>query len=293
MGCVCISPIFCLDDSNKEGNQTINDGQTGFSGSTGSYSDILASNSNSRPATANQSRPASSVKLSRPTSALARPSSAVDQEADQDITEEVATPDQKAESNIDEIDDAPKAAPSVTHSEVSKTIDVVEGKGNDVKLPVKVVEKVDKVQPSEVAKNATEAIDKGSKVNNVRRPSVAKEEVKKQPVPKVGKSVNERKTVGRHAAPGRGVPPKLSKPMDNKAGNKSEKNEPEKASLNKTVLEGEGLLENISETVSKLDPVSGDGHMEGEDNTGTLLIGIILIKGILKKKTVCKFLNRS
>jgi hypothetical protein len=292
MGCVCISPTFCLDDSNQEGNQTINDEQTGFSGSTGSYSDILASNPNSRPATAAQSRPASSTKLSRPSSALARPTSAVKQEEKDDKTDKVAV-DINSKSNNDAIDVAVKAGSKIDQIKISKTDDSIEEKREVVKLPEKAVVKDVEVKSLEIERNGAEVKDKEVKaLKNDRRPSGAKVEEKKQPVPKAGKNVNERKTVGKQVTPGRGVPPKLPK-SEKKA---AEKDTSSKAGLNKTVLEGEGLLENISEPVSKLDPVSGDGHMEvdgdlakvmkGHDNTGTLLIGFLSIKKL-------KILSRS
>ncbi|XP_060575219.1 trichohyalin-like isoform X10 [Ruditapes philippinarum] len=279
------------DDSNQEGNQTINDEQTGFSGSTGSYSDILASNPNSRPATAAQSRPASSTKLSRPSSALARPASAVKQEEKDDKMGKVAV-DINSKSNNDTIDVAVKAGSKIDQIKISKTDDSIEEKSEVVKLPEKAVVKDVEVKSVEIERNGAEVKGKEEKaLKNDRRPSGAKVEEKKQPVPKAGKNVNERKTVGKQVTPGRGVPPKLPK-SEKKA---TERDTSSKAGLNKTVLEGEGLLENISEPVSKLDPVSGDGHMEvdgdlakvmkGHDNTDAHAIAAELDALGLRKKS--------
>ncbi|XP_053396241.1 calponin homology domain-containing protein DDB_G0272472-like isoform X2 [Mercenaria mercenaria] len=288
------------DGSNKEVQQTINDEQTGFSGSTGSYSDILASNSNSRPATATQSRPASSLKLSRPTSASARPLSATEHERDQDKTvvggnQDVSKDAEIAVSNKDDNDVALKTGSIQNESETTKTGERNLEKTDTVKQPDKLANNDYLRKPPDIGRNdkdktfAVEGKDKDdmSKKNhksgeldapklNLKKQS---DEKRPQPVPKTGKSNNERKTVGKHITPGRGVPPKLPKPDHKSKQKENEKQKDDnvdvssKETLDKTVVEGEGLLETVSEHVSKLDKVSGDGNMEADVDVSAVMDG--------------------
>lgn len=70
MLCISVWCIFCIDGINSEDIQTANGEQTGFSGSSVSYSDILVDDKLSELEIVSQSRNSSTQKLSRPSSVI-------------------------------------------------------------------------------------------------------------------------------------------------------------------------------------------------------------------------------
>lgn len=308
--------MYSLDGSSKEEIKTLDDDQTGFSGSTDSYSDILASDKNSRPETANQSRPASSLKLSRPTSSLARPSSVAenqdiqdkvqdDLDANQDLIEEKEENDKKNDNEdanreiledvgVQDIREDSKQDTSKAREENTEENGAVDQSLKQVRNE-KLTPLVDPNENNSQSKVSVESKAKPNMLLNSQKqtgksdskPEAKKEqEIKRtQPVTKVGKSVNDKKTVGKHVAAGRGVPPKQTKTTNyntdkSQKGVEIDKNSIKKLSadtgLGRTVVEGEGLLDTFSEQNSKLDEVFGVGKLGGDssgikkehDNTG-------------------------
>lgn len=300
--------MYSLDGSSREETKTLDDEQTGFSGSTDSYSDILASDKNSRPVTANQSRPASSLKLSRPTSALARPSSVAedqdiqdkvqnDLDANQDLIEKEEENDKKnynEDANVEIMEDVVVQVKSEdSKQETSEAVEenTKENGAVDQSLKPEKNEKLTTlVDPTENNFQSKVSVESKAKpnisMNNEKqtgkpasKPEAKKEqEIKRtQPVPKVGKSINDKKTVGKHVAAARGVPPKQTKTTNDNTDKKSsqkgveidknsKKKLPADSDLGRTVVEGEGLLDTVSEQNNKVDEFFGVGKLGGDSS---------------------------
>lgn len=117
---------------------------------------------------------------------------------------------------------------------------------------------------------------------------------KSQPVPKTGKDASERKTVGQLVPPGRLQPSKTivnkREPHANAANKDNRIEHSSKAVLDRTMVEGDGLLYAVSEQASKIDTVSNDGReavehhiaehtVAGEDNKGISCYVIYYLNG--------------
>lgn len=323
---MCISPVSIDEDT-----WPVSDEQTGFSGSTDQYSDMLDSDK-SRPATAEHSRPSSSLKLSRPTSASARSLSGTQVSCkNYDQNNRMAETSNSLENVADKLDDNKSNddyGGSIVTSDASKAViytPAVQNKAEDAANEAKDMlehnheDIAESIQPDEFidtdgfatsnvnVKTFTEndeavkhivvenkAVEKtensinkdGSQSREGTRTEIIQDvkKPKSQPVPKTGKSVAERKTVGQLVPPGRLQP---SKTIDNKpephanARNKDNRIEhSSKAVLDRTIVEGEGLLYAVSEQASNIDTVSSDGKEAVERHIAEHTVAVEDNKGI-------------
>ncbi|KAL4233137.1 hypothetical protein ACF0H5_007822 [Mactra antiquata] len=167
-----------MDGMTNEENQTVNDEQTGFSGSTDSYSDILAANKLSEPDNISQSRGSSSPKLSRSSSAACSKTPQ---------NNEINVEDEEIAAEDELIHDVPDSGETINSANIEQIDDgnvkqmedtVVEDTGDDEIAKLQTNNEDDVVGDSlDKIKSPDEEQDKAEEIENESVPNSRKLEI--------------------------------------------------------------------------------------------------------------------